>query len=292
MTHQHDQPSGTPLLVAIGLNFLLSAVQVVGGVFSGSLALIADALHNTSDAISLVVAYVAQKIGRKPADEYRTFGYKKAETVAALVNITATIVTALYILIEASMRFLSAERVEGWPIIWISIVAIVVDFATVGLTYVQSKDSLNFKAVFLHNLVDGLASVGVLISGICILTLDIYWVDPLAALLISVFIVIHARKPLIESIRLLVDSVPEGVSLNDVQDKICSIEFVEGVHHLHIWSLSESRHSLEAHVVVKISNLSKIEAIKSKIKKSLLADFNIEHSTLEFEMLSGSECER
>lgn len=291
MSHDHGSiSSGRSLFFAIIINFALSAVQIIGGIASGSLALIADALHNTSDAVSLVIAYIAQKMGRKPADKKRTFGYKKIETVAALVNLTATLVTGVYILIEAVLRFFDRSSIDGWMLIWISIVAIVVDFVTVGLTYLQSKESLNFKAVFLHNLTDGLASIGVLASGILIIYFEAYWVDPLAALLIAVFITGQAVKPFKDCVRLLIDSAPEEIDLSQILKEIESINFIKNVHHLHVWKISESKTAAEAHIVVDNLNAEKFSSLKIEIKNLLLNQFSIEHVSLEFELENDESC--
>lgn len=293
MSHDHGSLSSRrSLFFAIIINFALSVVQIIGGIASGSLALIADALHNTSDAVSLVIAYIAQKMGRKPADKKRTFGYKKIETVAALVNLTATLVTGAYVLIEAVLRFFDRSSIDGWMLIWISIVAIVVDFVTVGLTYLQSKESLNFKAVFLHNLADGLASIGVLASGILIISFEAFWVDPLAALLIAIFITGQAVKPFKDCVRLLIDSAPEGVDLSQILKEIESINFIKGVHHLHVWKISESKTAAEAHIVVDSFNAEKLSSLKTEIKKLLLNQFSIEHVSLEFEFENDKSCDQ
>ena len=155
--HSHGDPSEIGekrLWWAVAANILLTLAQIIGGIVSGSLSLIADALHNFSDAASLLIALVAIRIGRKPPDQFKTFGYKRAETIAALINLTTLIIIGLYLCYEAIMRFITPEPIAGWTIVIVAAIALVVDIFTALLTYSQSKTSMNIKAAFLHNLTD------------------------------------------------------------------------------------------------------------------------------------------
>ena len=160
--HHHVDPDAGDMRVAlaVGVNLLLTVAQVVGGVLAGSLALIADALHNFSDAISLVIAFGARRIARRPSDEAMTFGYGRVEVVAALINYTTLIVIGLYLLYEAAMRFADPQPVEGWLIVIIAGIALIVDAVTAALTYAMSKSSVNIRAAFLHNVADALGYTG------------------------------------------------------------------------------------------------------------------------------------
>ena len=165
---------------------LLTIAQVVGGIISGSLSLIADALHNFSDAASLLIALIAVRISRKPPDKFKSFGYKRAETVAALINLTTLILIGLYLVIEALKRFYSPEEIEGWTIVYVASLALVVDIFTAVLTYSDSKNSMNIRAAFLHNVTEALASVGVILAGTLILLYQWIWVDAAMTILIAV----------------------------------------------------------------------------------------------------------
>lgn len=151
---------------AVGVNVLLTIAQVIGGIISGSLSLVADALHNLSDAASMFIALIAIRIGRKPPDQFKTFGYKRAETIAALINLTALIIIGCFLIVEAIKRFFSPEPIEGWTVVLVACIALVVDVITALLTYSQSESSMNIKAVFLHNVSDALASIGVIVTGV------------------------------------------------------------------------------------------------------------------------------
>ena len=168
--HHHNAPeSDLGLLFAVGINVLLTLAQVIGGIISGSLSLIADALHNLSDAASLGIALFARKISRRPADESKSFGYQRAEVIAALINLTLLITVSLYLIYEAVWRIVEPQVVAGLIIVLVAGVALIIDIITALITYRLSKSSMNMKAAFLHNLSDALTSIGVIIAGALIL---------------------------------------------------------------------------------------------------------------------------
>ena len=180
---------------AVGANVLLTVAQVIGGLVSGSLSLIADALHNFSDAASLLIALVAIRIGRRKPDEFKTFGYKRAETVAALINLTVLIVLGFFLISEAVQRFFAPEPIAGWTVVMVAGIALVVDLFTALLTYRQSKHSMNMRAAFLHNLTDALASVGVIMAGTVILLYGWVWTDAAMTLLIAITVGARNVRP-------------------------------------------------------------------------------------------------
>lgn len=282
--HHHGDPSEIGekrLWWAVGANILLTVAQIIGGIISGSLSLIADALHNFSDAASLLIALVAIRIGRKPPDQFKTFGYKRAETIAALINLTTLIIVGLYLCYEAIMRFITPEPIAGWTIVIVAGIALVVDIYTALLTYSQSKHSMNIRAAFLHNLTDALASVGVIIAGTLILLYGWIWTDAAMTLLIAGYVIYHGFLEIPKVIHLLMEGTPEGINIKDVANSMENIKGVTNVHHVHIWQLDENRNALEAHVV--LSDIEKMENIKLSIKSHLHDEYHIEHSTLEFE---------
>lgn len=285
--HHHGDPSEIGerrLWWAVGANMLLTLAQVVGGIISGSLSLIADALHNFSDAASLLIALVAIRIGRKPPDQFKTFGYKRAETVAALINLTTLIIIGLYLCYEAVMRFISPEPVAGWTVVIVAGIALTVDVFTAVLTYSQSKSSMNIKAAFLHNVSDALASVGVIITGTLILLYGWVWTDAAMTLVISGYILWQGFTEIPKVIHLLMEGTPEGLDIEEVVAAMESDEGVAGVHHVHIWQLDEHRNALEAHVVLEED--TGMDDLKVRLKKLLHDQYKIEHSTLEFENIN------
>ena len=266
---------------AVSANILLTIAQVIGAILSGSLSLVADALHNFSDAASLLIALVAICIGRKPPDQFKTFGYKRAETVAALINLTTLIIIGLYLCYEAIMRFITPEPVAGWTVVIVAGIALVVDVFTALLTYSQSKTSMNIKAAFLHNVTDAMASVGVIITGTLILLYGWVWTDAAMTLIISGYVLWQGFTQIPKVIHLLMEGTPEGLSLEAVTSAMEAVDGVNNVHHVHVWQLDEHRNALEAHVVLEES--IDMDTLKIRLKKLLHDQFEIEHSTLEFE---------
>ena len=292
MAHHHrEAQTDKGLWVAVSINLLLTFVQVIGGVISGSLSLVADALHNLSDAASLGIALFAKATGRKPADQYKSFGYQRAEIVAALMNLTILLVVSIYLLFEAFWRIAEPREVAGWIIVVVAGGALFIDTATAYITYRMSKDSLNMKAAFLHNLADALGSIGVILAGVLIIMYQLYWVDTLIAFVISGFVFWQAIKILPKTIHILMEGTPEDLSSVDIKLAMEKIDLVEDVHHIHVWNIDEHRVALEAHVVVSASELRDVEVIKASLKEMLSLNFNINHSTLEFEQQSEKKCE-
>jgi len=179
------------LIWALLVNVILTFAQIAGGVISGSLALIADALHNFSDAVSLLIALIARKWAEKPADKNRTFGYKRAELIGAMINLTTLILIGFYLLFEAVMRAFEPEPITGWIVVIIACVALIIDVITAALTYTLAKNSLNIRAAFLHNLADALSSVAVIIAGTLIILYEWYFVDTICTFIIACYVIYH-----------------------------------------------------------------------------------------------------
>ena len=289
MPHNHDHAHLDPdagdrrVGIAIWANGILTVAQIAGGIFAGSLALVADALHNFSDMASLVIAFGARKIARRPADARMTFGYGRIEIVAALINYTTLIVIGLYLIYEGGMRMIDPPEVKGWWVVWLGGVALVVDTATALLTYSMQKGSVNIRALFIHNLSDALASVAVIVGGVLILLYDIRWVDPAITILIAVYILYLAFTEIGGTIRTLMLGSPPDIDTDEVLDAVAEIDGVVGVHHAHFWQMEEHAAALDTHVVIDVARWGDLEEIKRTIKSELKDVFGINHSTLEFE---------
>ena len=261
---------------------LLTVAQVIGGLLSGSLALVADAIHNFSDAISLIVAFAARRIGRRPADATMTFGYGRAEVVAALVNYTTLTVIALYLVYEGVTRLIDPPEVEGWIVVILAGIALVVDAVTAALTYSMSKTSMNIRAAFLHNLADAFSSVAVIVAGTLILLYDWRLVDPIVTLGISAYILWHVGREILPVIRVLMLGSPPDLPREEVKRALEEMEGVAAVHHVHLWEIDERRRSVEAHIVVEA--MESFPATAARIKAMLRDRFGIGHSTLQPEL--------
>lgn len=286
--HHHDHGaadvSDKALIWAIALNLGLSVFEFLAGIFAGSVALMADALHNTNDAAALVVAFVARKIGRKGADENFTFGYRRAELIGAIIQLTALIVVGLYLLGEAITRYFEPEAVKGGWVMVASCVAILVDFGTAWLLWAMSKGSMNVKAAFLHNITDAAASVAVLLGGAAIFFFDWAWIDPTLTLLIAGYILYMSFGLLRRTARILMEGTPEDLDLNHLAGEVRKIPGVADLHHIHVWELDEKHRAFEGHLVIaETTSAEKRHTIRTAVKDLLEREFGIGHSTIEME---------
>lgn len=294
MAHDHSHAgenlSDRRLVLAIGLNLFLTLFEVVAGLLAGSLALLADALHNFNDCGSLVIALVARRIARRPSDRQRTFGYRRAEIIGALINLTILVVVGLYLAYEAIARFLEPQAIDGWMMLAAAVVALVIDVATAVLLYAMSRGNLNLRAAFLHNVSDALASVGVIVGAAMILRYGATWVDPAITLVIAAYILWQSFSMMGRSIHILMEGAPRDVDPDELTADLESFEGVIEIHHLHLWELDEHHSALEAHIVVDDAHLGRWSEIKQQIKRHLGERFGIHHSTLEFEAPGEENC--
>lgn len=281
--HSHvltaDGKGDLRVAMAVGVNILLTFVQIVAGLLSGSLALIADAVHNLSDALSLVIAFVARRIARRPADETMTFGYGRAEVVAALINYVTLIVIAIWLAVEGVARLFNPIEVEGWTVVIVAGVALVIDLVTAALILRMSQDSMNMRAAFLHNLADALGSVSVIVGGTLILLYDWRLVDPIVTLIISAYILWHSWHGIGPVIGVLMLSSPKSPGLGDVAAAMRKLDGVRDVHALHIWRVQEHRVALQAHIVADCAP----DSLRADLKTLLRDQFEITHVSLEIE---------
>jgi len=266
---------------AIAINVLLTAGQIAGGIVSGSLALVADALHNLGDAAALAIAWLARRIARRPPDHLKTFGYRRAEVVATLINLTTLAVLGLYLAHESVWRLWEPRVIDGGMVVAVAAVALVVDAATALLTHAMSRQSMNLRAAFLHNLSDALASAAVIASGVMIMRHGWFWSDSVLTLLIAGYVLYQAFSLLPGCVHILMQGAPEGVDIDEVARAMAEIGGVDGVHHLHLWRLDERESALEAHV--EVHGAEGGEQIKREIKALLAERFAIRHVTLELE---------
>lgn len=281
-SHGAEEVSDTVLLWSVIINAGLSVFEFAAGLISGSVALMADALHNTNDAAALLIAYIARKISKKGADEEFTFGYKRAELIGAMIQLTALILVGLYLIYEAIRRFFEPEPLRGGWIMAAAGIALLVDVATAWLLWAMSKGSLNVKAAFLHNLTDAGASVAVLIGGAAIYWLNWTWVDPVLTLIIAGYILYMSFGMLKRTSGILMEGTPPGLSLDEVKQAIEKTDGVVSADHIHVWQLDEERIALEAHVFTNVS-LEHQSNLKERIKEELRDQFEISHCTLELE---------
>ena len=279
--HHHGHSHGDGKIGwAVVINMILTLAQLIGGIFAGSLALIADAIHNFSDAGALLLALIARKIARRAPDDKRTYGYKKVETLAAFTNFLILILIALWLAIEAVMRFFEPVEVMGQIMFILAGIALVIDIGTALLIRKEAKTNQNMRAAYLHNIADAVSSVGVMVAGFCIIQFGLNWIDPLITLGISVYIIVHAMHDFPSIINILIDGKSDEIVTDQIAQTIACVEGVSGVHHIHLRQLGEGAHALEAHIV--IDENQEIDQVKLRLKECLKS-LNIAHSTFEFE---------
>ena len=269
------------LLLAIFANLFLTLVQVAGGLIAGSLAVLADALHNFGDACILIMAYIALRIGRLPADEYKTFGYQRAENIAAIISLTSLVLIGLFLMIEAVGRIGVSAEIDGRIMIGVTVAALAVDLWTVYLTHRGAANSSNIRAAFIHNMIDAMTSLGVIIGGVIIYFFGLFWIDIVITILISLYAIGFALNAMRDPIDLLMNAVPAGLNRDEIILDMQAFDTVSDVHHVHIWRIDEDRISLQAHV--RVDETTNLDEIKHDLKTLLKKKYSIDHATLELE---------
>ncbi|MGM5469119.1 cation diffusion facilitator family transporter [Flavobacteriaceae bacterium LMO-SS05] len=281
-SHSHKTTKDRNLLISILLNVIITAAQIVGGLVSGSLALLSDALHNLSDVISLIVSYVASKLAKQKASLHRTFGYKRAEILAAFINASTLVIVAILLIIEAVDRFQHPKIIESNLVIWLSLIAIVANGASVLLLKKDSKNNINIKSAYLHLFTDMMASVAVLIGGLLMKFYQVYWVDSVLTLLIALYLIIVGYNLLKTSTKILMLFTPDHINIKDVVREVNKLPKVNRLHHVHIWGLNDDEFHLEAHLdFTEDITLLEFNKILHQIEALLHDEFQINHVTIQ-----------
>ncbi|MEJ2113739.1 MAG: cation diffusion facilitator family transporter [Flavobacteriaceae bacterium] len=280
-THQSDL-KGRNLVISILLNILITVAQVIGGLVSGSLSLLSDALHNFTDVLSLIVSYIANVLAKQSASLQRTFGFKRAEILAAFVNAATLIIVAVLLIIEAIKRFQNPVEIESTLVIWLSLLAIFANGFSVLLLKKDSKRNMNMRSAYLHLLTDMLASVAVLIGGLLMKFYEIYWVDSVLTLAIALYLIWMGLDLLKDSFRVLMLFTPEDIHVKDIINEVQQIESIKNVHHVHVWQLNEDEVHFEAHIDFKEDiSLSDFDTILEEIEEILYHKFEINHVNIQ-----------
>lgn len=270
------------LLISIFLNILITAAQIIGGIVSGSLALLSDALHNFSDVISLVVSFVASKLSKQKASINRTFGYKRAEILAAFINASTLVIVAVLLIIEAVKRFQNPQEIESNLVIWLSLIAIFANGLSVLLLKKDSKSNINIHSAYLHLLTDMLASVAVLIGGLLMKYYQIFWIDSLLTFLIALYLIYVGYDLLKTSTKMLMLFTPDHINIKRVVRVVNKLPKVKKLHHVHIWNLSDDELHLEAHLDLEENiSIKEFNELLLDIERVLHDNFNINHVTIQ-----------
>lgn len=282
-SHSHSTLSGKNLLISIVLNVIITAAQLIGGFISGSLALISDAVHNFSDVISLIISYLANLLTHKKKQTKKsTFGYKRAEIIAAFINAVSLIVIAVFLGIEAFQRFSVQLEIKTELVIWLAILGIAVNGFSVLLLKKDANNNLNMKTAYLHLLTDMLTSVAVLIGGLLMKYYQIYWIDAVLTLIISCYLIYMSWDILLTSLKILMLFAPKHIKIDKVVQEVSLVEGVKNIHHVHIWQLNDHDCHFEAHIEFKEDiKLSDFDLVCEQVEKILLDKFHIQHCNLQ-----------
>jgi len=280
--HNHKQLKGRNLFISILLNILITVAQVIGGLVSGSLALLSDALHNFTDVISLMVSYIATVLSKKSASLHKTFGYKRAEILAAFVNAATLIIVAVILIKEAIIRIQHPLEIKSGLVIWLSLLGIMVNGLSVLLLKKDSERNMNMRSAYLHLLTDMLASVAVLIGGLLMKFYEIYWIDSFLTLIIALYLVWVGFDLLKDSFHVLMLFAPENIPIQEIVKEVQKLKQIKNVHHVHVWQLNEDETHFEAHVDFNENiTLSQFDEVLIEIEELLFHKFNINHVNIQ-----------
>lgn len=280
--HGHDHGRGESrraLGIALGLTATYTVVEVVGGIYSGSLALLADAVHMLSDNVALGLALVATWLATRPATPGRSFGYKRAEVLAALANGVLLVALAIWIFVAAAQRLADPPEVLGGWMLVIATVGIAVNLAAGAVLFRSRADSLNVEAAFRHVLADLLGSFGVVIAAVLILATGWLLADPIVSILIGALVLVSAWTILRDSTEILLEATPRGIDAAELGRRLARAPGVVEVHDLHVWTITSGFPALSAHVLVRPGE--DCHGRRRQLERLLFDEFGIEHTTLQ-----------
>ena len=280
--HSHSNLKGIKLILSIILNIGITVAQIYGSIMSGSLSLLSDALHNFSDVLALVVTFIGNKLTQSKFSKTKTFGLKRAEILAALINTTTLIAISFILIKESIFRFQNIQSINSEWVIGLSLLSILFNGISVLLLHKDSHDNLNIKSAYLHLLTDMFSSVAILLGGLGMYYFQIFWLDPLLTIIIGIYLMISGVQLFFETIRVLMQFTPNNIDIEKVQNEVKKIECIENIHHVHLWKLNENDIYFEAHIDFnKDILLSEVDNILKMVRDTLNKKFKISHTTLQ-----------
>lgn len=292
--HEYGPSAGWILRFSVVATLAFTAFEAYAGFWSHSLALLSDAGHNFTDALALLLAAVGLYLQSKPANNTKTFGYQRTGVIAAFLNACSLIVISLVIVWEAVARIMRPEQVNDRIMIWVAALAVVLNGAIMAALHSGQKNDLNIRAAFIHMLGDALGGVAIILGAIAIQMTGWTYIDPILSIALAGLIVYTAWGITRESLNILLEGLPRGLDLNNVTKAMNEVDGVLDVHDLHIWSLGSNTHALSSHVLIEDMPPSESNCILRRINE-ILADFNIHHTTIQFEhvpcLVSDSGCQ-
>jgi cobalt-zinc-cadmium efflux system protein len=285
-THNHTNVSGSKLFWTIIFNTIITLAEFIGGLMTGYLALIADAVHNLSDVAALILAWLGVKGSELPPTKKSTYGFMRIEVMTAFISAASLVVIAIFIIMEAYNRFLEPQPLtKPWLFLTIAVIGLLGNIFSIWLLHSEKGKSLNMKTAFLHMAYDAVSSVVVIIGGIVIILTEIYIIDVILSTVIALMIFWSSYLVIKEAVLIFLEAVPDNINYDKVQLAINEIDPINNVHDLHIWSLSSKEIALSCHVSIDESSLNSSPEIINNINKMLNDNFNIGHSTIQIETI-------
>jgi cobalt-zinc-cadmium efflux system protein len=282
--HSHREVSGKNLLFTMVLNFIITAGQIVAGFISGSLALMSDAFHNLADGMASVNSYIALKLSRRENTLEKTFGYKRAEVIAAVINSAVLVIITFFLFKEAVQRWFDPQPVKTGIMLIAAAIGLVANTFSVFLLKKDAEHNLNIRSAYVHLSMDALASLAVIVGGVLMSIWEVYWIDPVLTLIIGLYVLKESFAILKEGFDIIMISTPKGIDILEIQKMLEELPEVENIHHVHVWQLNDREVYLEAHVDLNENwTISETDLIRLRIEKILRENFNIQHITLQME---------
>jgi len=292
--HKHKEnsskdTSSNRLLITIFLNLIITIGEFVGGIISGSLALMSDALHNAGDTFSIALSFIAKKVAGREATNQKTFGYKRIEILSALFNATTLLAIAIFLISEAIERIQEPKAIESGIMLWVAVIGLVANLIGAVLLHQHSHSSLNIKSAYLHLIGDTISSIAVIVGAILIQWLGIIWIDPTITIVVSIYLIIESWKIIKQSTNILMQAAPDEIQIDHIRSYIEKYTQIRDIHHIHLWNLDDKTIFLEAHLLFNDDlPLSSVDKIRNQIELELKANFGINHLTLQSECLTCS----
>ncbi|GAA6112697.1 cation diffusion facilitator family transporter [Apilactobacillus apinorum] len=287
--HNHNEAMSQQRFFTVTiLNTLITLVEFVGGILSGSLSLLSDAFHNFADSASVVGSYYAHRISQRPQNQLNTFGYKRAQIISAFLNSLFLVIISVVLIVEGVQKLFKPEQINGNLMLIVAVVSTVANLISTVMLSRGSKHNLNIRATYLHLLSDTLASLGVIFGGVLIKLFNWVLVDPIVTIIVAIYISAEAYPIIKKTVKILMQGSPM-IDCYDIQNDMMQIDGITGVHHVHIWSVDENSVIFSAHVNMDDMLISEAEKIYDPVSKLLHDKYGIEHVTLQAEVKRGTK---
>lgn len=277
----HEGNSISRLIISLALNLIIFLVELIAGIFAHSLALISDSMHNLSDFSAIIIILGANTLSLKKPTYTKSFGFKRAETIGALLNVALLIGVAIFLFWEGIVRIRHPQAVSGSIMIWVSVVGLIANSIAVVLLHHDASHDLGLKSVCIHLMADAISSLGIIITGIIVHFTHNYILDPILSLGLALFILWNCWGILKEAVNILLEGVPANIDLQHLKMRLEEIDQILDVHHIHVWGISSRHISASLHILLKDNTLSEVEKVMTEVRRVFHQEFHIDHVTIQ-----------